>query len=198
MRGQEQDPYWQHDFAVELSSLGDEPGLGVRFKAHESQEPFHHGQLGEIVPLRARRGTRIYFHGKPYEPEPDYRISLLLHPAPLPTGEIGTVQESTWKGLRHREIGQAQAWYYPQDATLVLWECFLEERSRGRDPTNDTLHIAVWQTWEQWLLSRCAGAKQLVTTWEDIYDRPAWQAFLEAQGYRPVAPAAFGKEVVTR
>jgi hypothetical protein len=25
------------------------------------------------------------------------------------------------------EIGQAQAWYYPQDSTIVLWECFLHE-----------------------------------------------------------------------
>jgi hypothetical protein len=55
--------------------------------------------------------------------------------------------------------------------------------------------MPLWQGWERWLLSRSPGAARIVTTWEDLYDRPVWQAFLESQGYRSVAPAAFIKEV---
>ena len=166
MREPEADPYWQHDFALDLSSLGEQPGFGIRFKAHES-------------------------------PEPDYRLTVALHPLPPPTGEVGVVEEARWEGLRQREIGQAQGWYYPQDATLILWECFLEAHYRRGAPTEDSLHTAIWQGWERWLLSRSHRATRIVTTWEDLYDRPAWQNFLETQDYQPIAPAAFAKEVVS-
>jgi hypothetical protein len=197
MREPEADPYWQHDFAVDLSSLGEQPGFGIRFKAHESPEPYHFGPTGELVPLRVTRGTRLYFHGKPYQLEPDYRLTVALHPLPPPTGEVGVVEEARWEGLRQREIGQAQGWYYPQDATLIPWECFLEAHYRRGAPAEDPLHTAIWQGWERWLLSRSHGATRIVTTWEDLYDRPAWQNFLETQDYQPIAPAAFAEEVVS-
>ena len=28
------------------------------------------------------------------------------------------------KGLRQNQVGNAQAWYYPADGVMVLWECF--------------------------------------------------------------------------
>jgi hypothetical protein len=105
MSEQAPDPYWQHDFAVELSPLGEQLGFGVRFKAHESLEPFRLDQAGDLVPLRVTRGTRLYFHGKPYQLEPDYRLTVALHPVPPPTGEVGVVEEARWEGLRQREIG---------------------------------------------------------------------------------------------
>ena len=40
---------------------------------------------------------------------------------------------------QQREIGQAQAWYYPADHLLVLWECFLEDPFRQDEPTADEL-----------------------------------------------------------
>jgi hypothetical protein len=138
MSEQAPDPYWQHDFAVELSPLGEQLGFGVRFKAHESLEPFHLDRAGDLVPLRVTRGTRRYFHGKPYQLEPDYRLTVGLHPLPPPTGEIGVVEEARWEGLRQREIGQAQGWYYPEDATLILWECFRATRSAQTDANRGT------------------------------------------------------------
>jgi hypothetical protein len=105
------------------------------------------------------------------------------------------VEDARWEGLRRTEIGQAQGWYYPQDATLILSECFLEQRYRRGDPADDRLHLAIWQGWERWLLARSAGATRIVTTWEDEYERPAWERFLASQGYQAIAPAAFSKEV---
>ena len=100
--GAERDPYWQHDVAVDLSSRGEQPGFGVRFKVHQSEERYHHRAGDELILLTVSRGTRLYFHGKPYRLEPDYRLTLAVHPVPPPTGEIGVVLESTRAGLRQR------------------------------------------------------------------------------------------------
>ena len=96
--------------------------------------------------------------------------------------------------MRHEEIGQAQAWFYPSDRLLILWECFPEARYRtSDDPLSDTTLAALWSGFEAWLRERFPDARQLVTTYEDLYDRARWQEFLGEQGYAPVAPAAFTK-----
>lgn len=194
----EQEPYWQQDFAIDLGQLGDRPGFGVRFKVHQSEERFHYGARDELIPLTVSRGVRTYFHGKPYQLEPDYRLTIALHPVPPPSGEVGVVEEASWEGLRQREIGQAQAWYYPEDQILILWECFLEQSFRSGLPTEDPLHQAIWRAWEGSLVDHAPGVRRIVTTWEDLYDREHWQQFLSSQGYQPVTPAAFAKEVVER
>jgi hypothetical protein len=170
------------------------PGFGYRFKVHESEERFSHGHA-ELVPLSGRRGTRTYFHGKPYRLEPDYQLTVALNPAPPATGQIGVVERSSWEGLRHRELGQAQGWYYSADRTLVLWECYLEAHFRAAPPYEDPLHLMVWQTWERFLLHRSPGVARVVTTWEDIYDRDTWRVFLEGQGYEQIASVAFSKPI---
>ena len=46
----------------------------------------------------------------------------------------------------------AQAWYYPTDKTIVLWECFFEERFR-KDPLPEDLNMQkLWQSFERYLL----------------------------------------------
>jgi bifunctional DNA-binding transcriptional regulator/antitoxin component of YhaV-PrlF toxin-antitoxin module len=82
------------------------------------------------------------------------------------------------------------------DRTLVLWESFLEERFRsGDDPAVDAAHVTVWQGLERWLLAHLGGIERIMTTWEDEYDRDVWATFLRQQGYTPLPPAAFIKEV---
>ena len=109
------------------------------------------------------------------------------------SAEIQTGSE--WMGLRHEEIGQAQAWYYPSDQLVMLWECFPEERYRtSDDPRRDATLTTLWSGFETWLADRFPAARRLVTIWEDLYDRPVWQAFLEERDYVPIAPAAFAKD----
>jgi hypothetical protein len=188
------DPYWQHDFEIDVPESQKLLTFGYRFKVHEAMERY--GRSHEDLVTLSGPGTRRYFHGKPYQLEPDYHLTVALHPVPPPTGEIGVVERSSWEGLRQREIGQAQGWYYPEAATVVLWECFLEEQHRGGSPWDDTLNLLVWRTWERFLLDHSPGVARVVTTWEDSYDRETWQVFLEGQGYQQVAPASFAKEVV--
>jgi hypothetical protein len=53
--------------------------------------------------------------------------------------EIGRVIGSDVTKLQEREIGNAQAWYYPAEKALVLWECYLFEPYAQKDPCNDPL-----------------------------------------------------------
>jgi hypothetical protein len=193
-REREPDPYWQEDVAIGEGRFfrGDTATIGMRL--HTTTERFSRRQ--EIIPLAHPSGERTYVHGKPYLLVPDLTLTVVLTPEPEPSGPIGTVTGSEWTGMRHEDIGQAQAWYYPTDQLLVLWECFTEPRYRtSEDPRADTTLVALWAGFESWLTGRFPDARQLVTTWEDLYDRPQWQQFLATQDYTPIAPAAFGKDL---
>jgi hypothetical protein len=63
---------------------------------------------------------------------PDIRLTVSLYPYPTPgdQGAVGEVTSSEWEGMKHEEIGSPQAWYYPTDSILVLWEVDLHHRHR--------------------------------------------------------------------
>jgi hypothetical protein len=118
-----------------------------------------------------------------------------IHNSPKPTGEIGTVASSSVKDLQAVEVGQAQAWYYPQDHSLVLWECFLETPFRNPVLLADQLHKLVWQGFEQHLRKEVPEVQRIYTTFEPIYDRPVWAKFLKTQGYKKIDKVAFVKKI---
>ena len=97
--------------------------------------------------------------------------------------------------MRHHEIGNAQAWLYNEDRTLMLWECFTEQWCRGPNPSEDEALLTLWTGFERVLLEQLPTTERIVTTWEDLYERPVWQQFLEVRGYRPWTPGAFLKEL---
>jgi len=190
------DPYWQEDVAIGDGRFYRGETYTIRLRLHTSTERY--AARHEIVPLSQPATTRTYVHAKPYIIVPDITLTVGLYRQPDASGAIGEVRGSDWTGMRHEDIGQMQAWYYPTDQLLILWECFPEERFRtSDDPRQDATLAALWSGVEAWLAGRFPEARQLVTTWEDIYERPLWQAFLAEQGYRPVAPAAFVKELRT-
>lgn len=191
---QEPDPYWQEDVAIGTGRFFHGEDFSIRMRVHTATE--RASRRHEIVPLSDTVRERVSVHGKPYLLVPDLTLTVALTPESEPAGAIGTVTGSAWTGMRHEDIGQAQAWYYPTDQLLVLWECFPEARYRtSDDPQQDTTLAALWTGFEVWLTGRFPDARRLVTTWEDLYDRPRWQQFLATQGYAPIAPAAFGKDL---
>lgn len=165
----------------------------IRLKLHQSEERFTRHE--ELFPLTQHTGTRSYFHAKPYILVPDIRLTVGLFPQPRPDGAIGEVVSSRTEGSRQVEIGQAQAWYYPTDRVLMLWECYPFDAYRHHDPVQDTVLASLWSGFERTLLSRLPDAQWLVTTWEDEYERSAWQFFLSRQGYQPFTPATFAKQI---
>ena len=99
------------------------------------------------------------------------------------------------KRLQAVELGNAQAWYYPAEQTVVLWECFLAAPFRRGEPATDPVHTLVWNGLEAVLTERFPQATRFVTTWEPIYERPVFQAFLAQTGHHPVSPVAFEKRL---
>lgn len=158
---------------------------------HQSQERFN--RHDELIPLTKTTGTRTYFHAKPYILVPDVRLNVALFPSSHPDGMIGQVVSSRQEGTRQVEIGQAQAWYYPTDRVLMLWECYLLDAYRQHDPLQDKALQTLWDGFERTLLERLPATDWLVTTWEDTYDRSEWAFFLSRRGYQPFTGATFAK-----
>ena len=189
---QAREPYWQEDIAIGEAALFRGEVYVVRMRLHTTTERY--AGRHELVPLSQSTGERVYVHGKPYILVPDVTLTVRLHDPPDLTGAIGAVAGSNWTGMRHEDIGQAQAWLYPADQLLVLWECFPEAGYRtSADPQQDATLATLWTGFEGWLRQRFPQAQQFVSTWEDVYARPLWQQFLAAHGYTPIAPAAFAK-----
>lgn len=190
----EHDPYWTDDVLLGDVPLPDGSSL-VRLRLHQSEEVYHGRNIAELVPLSQSSGGRSYVHARPYVLEPEITLTVGLFPTPRDTGAVGEVVDSAWEGMRHVEIGQAQAWYYPADRLLVLWECYLYDYWRAADPLRDAALAAVWDGFERRLRTHFPHAARIATpSWEDIYERPAWQAFLTQHGYAPATPGAFLKE----
>ena len=184
------DRYWQTDLAAGEVRLWDQTHT-LRWKVHQAEERFT--RMTELIPLTQASGTRTYFDLRPYILVPSITLTVGLSPIPRADGAIGEVTGSGGEGLRHEELGQAQAWYYPADRTLLIWECYLHARFHQADPRADALLATLWREVEGLLVARLPDVERLVTTWEDSYARPAWQAFLAGRGYRPAAPAVFAK-----
>jgi hypothetical protein len=189
------DPYWHEDLAIAEGRFDHETHT-VRLRLHRSAERISWVEaLFSLSAAQQADRRRLYFHGRPYILLPDYTVTIAPYPRPTPSDAIGAVTGARWEGLKHEDVGKAQAWYYPIDRTLVLWECVLDERFRQADPRQDETLQRLWAGFERAVLERCPGAERVYTTWEDSYARPIWREFLGARGYRAIAPAAFVKEV---
>jgi hypothetical protein len=113
---------------------------------------------------------------------------------------VGRVRGGGFHGWRRRDVGTAQAWLYPAEGTLVVWEALLDERHRaGAAPLRDPAQGLLWEGFEAVLLRQLVPwgrVERLVTTWEDAYPRPAWWTFLDEHGYLERPPVAFVKRLL--
>jgi hypothetical protein len=193
--------YWTHDTALFTGSFryfGKEPVL-VRGKLHLADERYHKSDADlEIVPLTQKQGESTYVNMRAYVHIPDITLTVRLHAQPdRPT--IGEVVSSHEKPkMKEQEIGDGQAWYYPADRTIVLWECELhrpfEQAPIHRDPN---MH-GLWSGFEQFLTAQFPDAVQIATTYSDpSYETAEYQEFLTVLGYspHPTAKAAWSKEI---
>ncbi len=200
MRAQqrERDPYWTEDvglFEGRFRYTHGEPRI-VRARMHRSEETYRLDALDrEIVPVAAPTGTRTYVHLQPYLVVPDIRLTVDLAPGPQPDGAIGAVVAAEERGGRQQPIGKAQAWFYPADGTLVIWECFLEDNLRDMPLAKDANMRRLWLAVEDYLTTRFPATMRLVTPFDDpLFETMTYRAFLASLGYTPVVgTAAYGK-----
>lgn len=187
-------PYWQEAVEVGSVEMNDEP-QPLYLRLHVVEERFSGRERELGVALSEQRGQRLYVHGRPSIIEPEITLRIGLHDAPADDGAIGEVAGVSYEGVRWREVGNAQAWYYPADRWVMLWECYLTDWYRQENPQEDEALRQLWDGFERTLLERFSEATRIVTPhWETIYDKAAWRAFLEARGYRPVTDQAMVKE----
>ena len=165
--------------------------LPVRGKIHISEEQYDFHNLGHRLErryLKNGKGRRTYHLLHPYVEQPNIVLSMAVQPKHYADAGAHVA------GLRHEDIGNAQAWYYPQDKVLVLWECFFLDFARDVPLLKDTNMANLWIRFEQWLLTRYPDAERIVTPYADpIWNIKEYQAFLRARGYTKGKSGTFTK-----
>lgn len=196
-----EDEYWTDDILLcEADFRQYQPGrTSVRARVHAAEESYRRDDVDHAIEnLRTLTGTRSYVHLRPYALEPDYRVTVALRP-PAPTGQLGEVVSSSWEGMRHRDVGQVQAWHYPTDRLSVIWESFFYEPFRVPALADDHNMSALWDGVEAFMCERFPQTEQLVTPHRDPeFADDQYAAFLRGRGYDKVTQAAFGKAVRRR
>jgi hypothetical protein len=169
----------------------------VRGKVHQSEERYSLQKAEtDIEPIKTLRGTRTCIHMKPFVLVPDISLTVGLYPTPTEQGAIGEVLEAHERKLREVEIGQAQAWYYPQDQIIILWECFLHSFVRAQSLLEDINMTNLWRGFENFLYKQYPGAMKITTPAHDpLFSDEMYHAFLQSLAYMPVAKAAWGKPI---
>jgi hypothetical protein len=170
---------------------------------HTKEEDYF-GAASEIVPLKHKKGICTYIMMQPYVLEPILTFSVGLYSNPKKYHDqespIGEVLGSNHQGFREAQVGNAQAWYYPADQTIVLWECFFEDSFRRHPLADDTNMQKLWKGFEHWLVKQFPKAATIATPSNDPIAESIeeYQAFLQSNGYSTLSEAAFGKSLSGR
>jgi hypothetical protein len=196
-----EDSFWTHDtllFAGSFKYYRDKK-QEVRGKIHMVGERYNFNNLGHSLErnyLTNLKGQRIYLLMHPYVVQPNIVMNMVLQPKHYAdAGDIiGKTISSRVEGVRHHDIGNAQAWYYPEDNILVLWECFLHDHVRDFPLLKDTHMAQLWTGFERWLLNQFPEAEKIVTPFADpIWEAKEYQSFLRRRGYKKGKSGTFFK-----
>jgi hypothetical protein len=198
-----QDGFWTYDIPLFDGSFRYYRNTlrPVRGKIHASEETYRLDSFEQdIRPIGTLKSTRTYIMMYPYVLEPILTFTVGLYSKPKQYADqeaaIGqTHGGSKQEGVREVQIGSSQAWYYHQDKTIELWECFLDSVFRTHPFVHDPHMKKLWQALEAWLIRQFPQATQIVTPYNDpiAHSTEEYQTFLRSLGYTPVAKAAFGK-----
>jgi hypothetical protein len=191
------DGYWQRfERAGEISfPPGDDPHE-LYLEIHTGSERYQRRAEAELgIELAESQGERTYVHARPYILLPCITSSVTYTEESGFTDRagpgawrrpVGWVIASQAGGPQRQVVGNAQAWFYPADQILVLWECevFHIYGTAPDDPAEDRVLITAWEGFERMLLREFADARRIVTPgWEPRYTNEQWEAFLRNRGY---------------
>jgi hypothetical protein len=168
---------------------------------HTSEEQYF-GTSSEIIPLEHKKGKKTYIMMHPYVLEPKLTLTIGLYNKPKQYADqedvIGkTISTPQLEGFREAQMGNAQAWYYHEDKTIVLWECFFNDRFMKHPLPTDVNMQHLWKRFELWLVKKFPKATTLATPFNDPIAESIdeYQSFLRKLGYSPIAQGAFGKKI---
>ena len=197
--------YWTHDTALfegQFRYFGDHSVM-VRGKIHVAEEPYQATDLDQalVALTTTQQGIRISVQMKPFALLPPDRLR-------------GTVVSSQERKKWEVELGNAQAWYYPQEKTIVIGECVLKRSVRDHLLPHDPNMRALWTGFERLLRNRFVGFERLLRKHaprrvppyaeaERIiihapaprFEREEYQEFLTALGYIPISSTIWEKRI---
>jgi hypothetical protein len=108
---------------------------------------------------------------QPYVREPKLTLTVGVYNQPKKYHDqespIGEVIGSSHEGFKDVQVGNAQAWYYSADKTIVLWECFFDERFMKHPLPTDVNMQNLWKRFELWLVKKFPKASTLATPFND-------------------------------
>ncbi len=198
-----EDDYWTERiqlFTAQFPSYYTKPQK-VWSRFHISEERFT-ASKHEIIPITEKGGKRTYVMMQPYVLEPILTMTVGLYNTPKHYADqdsaVGkTIGQPKQEGFREVQVGNAQAWYYHTDKTIILWECFFDSRIRRHPFSTDANMRQLWKGFERWLTQKFPAATTLATPFNDPIAESIdeYQAFLKTLGYSPIAQAAFGKTI---
>ena len=200
----ESESYWQADISLGEIELQDER-YPLRMRLHRARESYQ--ERRELVTLEASSGERSYLHATPYLLIPDVQLTVDVAPSPgvitangngarPPERVVGEVAAVEMRPSRAREVGNCQGWCYPADRLIVYWEAILFDWCRAEEPLTDLLLDRIWTGFEGLLVETLPEAERIVTpSWESLYPRETWQAFLVQQGYGPISAQTYSKSL---
>jgi hypothetical protein len=186
------DPFWTHDTFLFEGTFRyyRNKKQPVRGKLHVSNEKYDFNEFGHSLErnsLKAAKGTRIYTLMHPYVIEPNRMMTVALTPkhyADFGT-VLGKVSGTHIEGFRDTQLGSAQAWYYPDDRVLVLWESYLYDFVRDLPLRKDPHMALLWTGFEKWLINRYPETEKILTPWADpIWQVKEYQSFLRKRGFK--------------
>ena len=180
--------FWSHRIEIgRMEMEGEEYQVWMKIHIREEicRDVSH-----EIAPVKGCR--RIYVLGRPYFIYPQYSLRVELHPGDEAIGEVSGFDLA---GVGEREIGNTQAWHYPDDEVLVLWECYLYEPYRRDRPKSDEGLNRLWECFESFLMERFNPRDIYTPSWEPIYSGAEWEEFLRGRGYERFDERSFRKRV---
>lgn len=140
-----QEDYWQSREDWNEAEIEANGKVKRRFaKIHDQAEDYSHyaikTELG--LKLNSLRGTRRYIHVRLETQLPRIKLTFVRgrnmltfeQPQRELGQELGVVVDSRIVATDYRTIGSCQAWYYPVDLILVLWEVTLYESNKQTIP----------------------------------------------------------------
>ena len=192
-------PYWTLDtslFEGQFTYFGNSP-VYVRGKVYQSEEKYRLQKAEQDrEPVHTLRGTRQHIDMRPFVSVRNVTLAIDLCGWPISEGALGKTLYYIERKPRWVEIGQVQAWYYPQDHHIVLWECFLHEFVREKPLLEDSNMRALWESVARFLHERFPEAARITTPSHDpLFEMKKYHTFLSALGYQQVAKAAWGKSI---
>src|SRR6266567_1750347 len=149
-----QDDFWLHDiflFSGTFPRYRNTP-RPVRGKIHTSEETYRLDSFEkDIRPIETLKGSRTYVMMHPYVMEPILTLTVGLYNKPQQYADqqeaIGeTIGPPKQEGVRDVQIGSAQAWYYHEDKTIEVWECFLDSRFMKQPLVSDQHMQQLWRS----------------------------------------------------